>query len=83
MNDPLGIKPNEFTSDNYIKLIKLWNLDDTQLCMLRLMIDDVYIDGWTDGNASIGGLSPREYKERISNDIANSWSRLISEGINE
>lgn len=46
-----------------------------------MMMDDIYMDGWGDGVAHRTNLTPDEFRERITNDIKNSWMRLIIEGV--
>lgn len=55
-----------------------FNCKDYQAA-LKALIRDVFVDGWTDGNAHRGGLSPGETKLRIEEDWENSWSKLILE----
>lgn len=83
MSDPLGIKQDDWNADNYAHAIKSWGLSDMQMKVLKMMMDDIYMDGWGDGVAHKTNLTPNEHRERITNDIKNSWMRLIIEGVDK
>ena len=51
--------------------------------VLKIMMDDIYMDGWGDGVAHRTNLTSDEFRERITNDIQNSWMRLIIEGVDK
>jgi len=63
--------------DFYPDLLK--RLTPEEKRKLNGFIDDVYIDGWTDGNCHKGGLTPIEHQARITEDLECSWWRLIAE----
>lgn len=48
---------------------------------LNTFVDDVYVDGWTDGNAHTNSLTPTEHSERIVADLEVSWCRMMQEHI--
>ena len=77
MTDPLGIKQDDWNADHYAHAIKSWGLNDTQMKVLKIMMDDIYMDGWGDGVAHRTNLTPDEFRERLTNDMQNSWMRLI------
>ena len=83
MSDPLGIKQDDWNADYYAHAIKSWSLNDIQMKVLKIMMDDIYMDGWGDGVAHRTSLTPDEHRERLTNDIQNSWMRLIVEGVDK
>lgn len=83
MSDPLGIKQDDWNADHYAHAIKSWGLTEIQIKVLKIMMDDIYMDGWGDGVAHRTNLTPDEYRERLTNDIQNSWTRLIVEGVDK
>ena len=83
MSDPLGIKQDDWNADRYYYAIKSWGLSDMQMKVLKMMMDDIYMDGWGDGAAHKTNLTPDEFRERLTNDMQNSWMRLIIEGVDK
>jgi len=75
--DPLGISQNEFGADHFSAMIQGWDLNDDQIKVLQIMMDNIYMDGWTDGIAHRTNLTPKEHRERLTQDIKDSWMRLI------
>jgi hypothetical protein len=71
MSDPLGIKQDDWNADHYAHAIKSWGLNDTQMKVLK------------NGVAHRTNLTPDEFRERLTNDIQNSWMRLIVEGVDK
>jgi hypothetical protein len=66
------------TADTWKDII---NCEFTQVQKLRIqeLVQDVYIDGWGDGQAHKPSLTPKEFSERIQKDLEDSWSNLIFE----
>ena len=83
MSDRLGIEQDDCNAYHYAHTIKSWGLNDTQMKVLKNMMDDIYMDGWGDGVAHRTNLTPDEHRERLVNDIQNSWMRLIFEGVDK
>jgi len=54
-------------------------LPDDDIDKLIKFIDEVYLDGWSDGVAHKTNLTPIEHSERITEDLECSWWRLVSE----
>gem|GEM_PF-2849866 len=79
----MGIKLDDWNADHYVHAIKSWGLNDTQMKVLKIMVYDIYMDGWVDGVAHRTNLTPDKYRERLTNDIQNSWTRLIVEGVDK
>jgi hypothetical protein len=75
--DPLGIRPCEFTADHFSKTIRGWGLNAAQISCLQILMEDIYMDGWSDGVAHRTNLTPKEHKERLIQDLKDSWMRLI------
>jgi len=78
MSDPLEIKQDGWNAGHYAHAIQYWGLNDSQMKVLKMMMDDIYMDGWGDGVAHRTNLTPDEYRERLTNDMQNSWTRLIT-----
>ena len=83
MSDPLEINQDDWNADDYARAIKSWGLDDIQIKILKIMMNDIYMDGWGDGVAHRTNLTPDEYRERLTNNMQNSWMQLIIEGIDK
>jgi hypothetical protein len=73
MSNPL------WDANQFAFTIKSWGLTKAQTKVILRMMDDIYMDGWGDGVAHRTNLTPNEHRERLTNDIQNSWTRLIVE----
>lgn len=70
----------EYTCNDWARVIEFWGLtrlSDEEKEKLKNLINDIYIDGWTDGNAHSSALTPLEVSERVENDFNDSWSNMI------
>lgn len=83
MSDPLGIKQDDWNADHYAHAIKSWGLNDIQMKVLKMMMNDIYMDGWGDGVAHKTSLTPQEHRERLTANLKNSWTRLIIKELDE
>jgi len=52
------------------------SLSDEQTQIFDKLIQDVYLDGWTDGNPH-RSYNPTERKGAVLKDWFHSWTRLI------
>lgn len=76
------IKPEENVVDAYANFIKSLKLNFNDSLTLETMLVDIYIDGWTDGNAHKSSLNPQEHRERLTEDLTYSWTKeAITKGL--